>query len=746
MEGQINRHEPLYLKHRPQALCELVGQTAVTRTLSNAIEHDRIAHAYLFTGPRGTGKTSSARILAKSLNCKNAPKATVTACIPCAQCKASREHASDTPCAECHECTSCLEIRIGNSPAVIEIDAASNNSVDDARILIERAPLLVPGGRYKVYIIDECHMLTKEAFNALLKTIEDPPPQVIFILATTEEHKVIPTIVSRCQRLMFRLVTQGDLTEHLRSVAGREGIEISEEALSFIARRSGGGLRDALGLLDQSSLLSSPGNPVTVTDLLNLLGALQEDVLLNISFEIGQQSGHNVLTLINKLLQEGREPAVVVQELSRHFLNLIKSSYLSDSKDNQMAGSLIVGTAPYLEGLSKQVALFKKEELSHIIEALDRLEQTCRRTTQPAMHLEIGLLALCHRQGQSLLKELSERVARLEGSDSATARASRAGGGQTHHQAPQPPREQLPDSPAAAARSNQPELTPAPFSKTERQADPVAPPEKQESELTQTPAPAQDIAAGDLSALSPVPDGDAFDSPAPESPLVLQSIEQTAADLPEPVQKTAAGADVQQPAGEDLDYVWSEALEELQRRHLPAFSLVSTQAFPLSITEDEICLGATTESWQKILESKASHFQGAVQSVLGRQLRVRIKVVAREISQGKSRPRDRAATSSAARSGSLANADDADDADSQASMEPARAGSPAGAGQDLNGHTPVTAAENPAGENGARREKRAMPAVSSPSRAMVAASHGNESTIVREAYKLFEGPGSRLIG
>ena len=175
----LSQYQPLFLKYRPQAISELVGQQQIAVTLTNAIKYERVSHAYLFTGPRGTGKTSAARIFAKSLNCELGPTAE-----------------------PCQKCTSCVEIKQGISPSVFEIDAASNNSVDDARLLIERAPLSACGGRFKLYIIDECHMLTKEAFNALLKTIEEPPANVIFILATTEEHKVLPTIVSRCQKLI----------------------------------------------------------------------------------------------------------------------------------------------------------------------------------------------------------------------------------------------------------------------------------------------------------------------------------------------------------------------------------------------------------------------------------------------------------------------------------------------------------------------------------------------------------------
>ncbi len=328
----VEKYQPLYLKYRPQSLADLVGQKAVAQTLTNAIEHDRICHAYLFTGPRGTGKTSSARILAKSLNCEKGPTAT-----------------------PCQVCTQCIEIRDANSPAVFEMDAASNNSVDDARSLIERAPLVAQGGRFKVYIIDECHMLTKEAFNALLKTIEEPPDKVIFILATTEEHKVPPTIISRCQRLMFRLVNQGELKEHLRNVAKKENINIEEEALELVARRSAGGLRDALGLLDQASLLSTQSQAVGVSDLLALMGAVQEDVLLQISASIKENDGSTVLKSVQALLLDGREPAVVVQELAKHFLNLAKACYNTSSKNAEEGGDhAILSSALYLDGLAKQ--------------------------------------------------------------------------------------------------------------------------------------------------------------------------------------------------------------------------------------------------------------------------------------------------------------------------------------------------------------------------------------------------------
>ena len=400
MAALLEPYLPLYLKHRPQTLGQLVGQRTVVKTLTNAIDSDRIAHAYLFTGPRGTGKTSSARILAKSLNCEMGPTAT-----------------------PCMKCTMCEEIKKGISPAVMEIDAASNNSVDDARVLIERAPLVAQGGRFKLYIIDECHMLTKEAFNALLKTIEEPPPKVIFILATTEEHKVPPTIISRCQRLMFRLAHHDELCEHLRKVADIEKIAIEDEALELIARRSGGGLRDALGLLDQASLLATPAKPVGIKDLLILLGAIEEDVLISISEGIADRDAERVLTSTHELLAQGREPSLVALELAKHFLNLAKGLHLSNIKgavsqgeqvETSLAQQLITGSQNYIHRVIELSTSFQGAELTQIVMELDRLEQTLRRSTQPSLALEIGLLSLCHRHDILLFQQLAKKVDYLE--------------------------------------------------------------------------------------------------------------------------------------------------------------------------------------------------------------------------------------------------------------------------------------------------------------------------------------------
>ena len=276
----------------------------------------------------------------------------------------------------CQTCTACLEIKQGISPAVFEIDAASNNSVDDARLLIERAPLSACGGRYKFYIIDECHMLSKEAFNALLKTIEEPPANVIFVLATTEEYKVPATIVSRCQKLIFRLIGEEVMASHLTKIAEKENMLIEPAAITTIARRANGGLRDALSLLDQVSLLGEDGQTVSTQDVLLLAGALSEDNLLSISEQILKEEGGNTLSLLRNLLAEGREAHLIAGELAKHMLNMAKASYTStaaseNSKSDKNELDNIVGSIKYKTELIEQAKFIERGQLIQMIEELD---------------------------------------------------------------------------------------------------------------------------------------------------------------------------------------------------------------------------------------------------------------------------------------------------------------------------------------------------------------------------------------
>ena len=351
----------LYRKWRSQDFEEIVGQPAIVQTLKNAIQNNRLAHAYLFSGPRGTGKTSAARILAKALNCEKGP----------------------TP-KPCGKCQSCHKIRDGHSINVIEIDAASNRGIDEIRELRERIRYTPVEGRYKVYIIDEVHMLTPEAFNALLKTLEEPPSHIIFVLATTELQKVPLTIASRCQRLDFARIKLDEIEGHLRKVAKAEGFEIDEKALNLVGRVAEGSMRDAISLLDQ--LVSFSGHKISYDDVIMLLGTADEELLF--AFGEGLASGDTarVLELIRKGLEEGRSTPQVARDLVSHFRNLLHLKVGSSE--------VLELTSDYLERLKKQADQFPLEKIKEVIRALSRAELDMKWHPHARLVLEVALLEL----------------------------------------------------------------------------------------------------------------------------------------------------------------------------------------------------------------------------------------------------------------------------------------------------------------------------------------------------------------
>jgi DNA polymerase III subunit gamma/tau len=357
-------YEPLHHKYRPQTFADLVGQEAIATTLSNAMRLRRIAPAYLLTGPRGTGKTSSARILAKSLNCIG----------------------TDVPTPEpCGVCEVCESITRGNALDVIEIDAASNTGVDNIRELIERAQFAPVQCRYKIYCLDEVHMLSTAAFNALLKTLEEPPDRVVFILATTDPQRVLPTIISRCQRFDFRRIPLQPMVKHLIYIAQQEKIEIAPTAVELIAQISQGGLRDAESLLDQLSLLAGE---ITVDRVWDLVGSVPEQDLQALAEAIATANPEIILERTRHLLDRGREPLTVLQNLTGFYRDLLIAKTAPQRRD------LVALTATAWEALSR---FAQAVDLNTILAGQQHL-RTCeiqiKNTTQPRLWLEVTLLGL----------------------------------------------------------------------------------------------------------------------------------------------------------------------------------------------------------------------------------------------------------------------------------------------------------------------------------------------------------------
>jgi DNA polymerase III subunit gamma/tau len=360
----IMSYEPLHHKYRPQTFAELVGQETISLTLTNAIALQKIAPAYLFTGPRGTGKTSSARILAKSLNCLY------------------KDRPTPHPCGKCEVCQA---IAMGSALDVVEVDAASNTGVDNIREIIERSRYAPVQCRYKVYAIDECHMLSTAAFNALLKTLEEPPPQVVFVLATTDPQRVLSTIISRCQRFDYRRIPLEKMVEHLEYIAKQEQISINDEALTLIAQIANGGLRDAESLLDQLSLLPET---ITVEKVWDLVGAVPERDLLALLNAIKCDRHALVIQQCRNLLDRGREPLVVLQNLASFYLNLLIAKTAPQSSD------LVAVTETCWQQLCTEATDWDLGEILRGQQHLKDAEIQIKQTTQPRLWLEVTLLGL----------------------------------------------------------------------------------------------------------------------------------------------------------------------------------------------------------------------------------------------------------------------------------------------------------------------------------------------------------------
>ncbi|HME11927.1 MAG TPA: DNA polymerase III subunit gamma/tau, partial [Candidatus Acidoferrum sp.] len=416
----MSNYQVIARKWRPQTFRDLVGQEHVTETLKNAIEKDRVAHAYIFSGARGVGKTTAARILAKALNCLNGPTAN-----PCGVCAA------------------CQEIATGTSLDVIEIDAASNRGIDQIRELREMVRYAPAASRHKVVILDEAHMLTTEASNALLKTLEEPPDRVIFVMATTEPENLEDTIRSRSQHFHFRALTFAEIAGRLEHIAKEENLKIEPGALAVIARMAEGSLRDALSLLEQARAYC--GDTILDKEVRDLLGVVPEDALEELVQAIAEGSADRALGLVHRFQKDGRNLQHFCREAIRHVRNLLIARVCGADSE------LIAATTDQRPALARAAALFGEEDLTRFFQILLQTDDSLRRAPDPRVHLEMGLLRLIN---AARLAPLEELLSEMQGGSGGGAPSSGAGRGAVAGSATSVPKKMFAESPGAAPRGD----------------------------------------------------------------------------------------------------------------------------------------------------------------------------------------------------------------------------------------------------------------------------------------------------
>jgi DNA polymerase-3 subunit gamma/tau len=419
-DSLLMNYQVIARKFRPQVFDEVVGQKPIVQTLQNAIRMDRIGHAYLFSGPRGVGKTTTARILAKGLNCANGP--TIS---------------------PCNVCPSCQEIASGKSIDVFEIDAASNTGVDNIRELRESAKYAPARSRYKIFIIDEVHMLSTSAFNALLKILEEPPTHVVFIMATTERHKVPATILSRCQQFVFRTISPAEIHAHLRQIADREGVKIDDRALGYIVKASEGSMRDAQSLLDQ--IISFSGQDVVDEDVRDVLGFIPSDILDRSIDSLANRDSKGLLENVGIVIDQGLNLQQYVREFIGRIRDLLVIKLGLEEK--------VIGSAEEKRALTTRAEAFSEQDLIRFFDMLLRIESDLRWTSQPRFHLEVGFVKLAR---VGYVRDIEEVLSEVKGGGSGNpppkpTRAPASAPARTLAPAQAPPPRQSEEKPAPAA-------------------------------------------------------------------------------------------------------------------------------------------------------------------------------------------------------------------------------------------------------------------------------------------------------
>ncbi|HEY4088391.1 MAG TPA: DNA polymerase III subunit gamma/tau, partial [Bryobacteraceae bacterium] len=413
-------------KYRPQSFDDVLNQDHIKTTLRNAIDQRRIAHGYIFSGQRGTGKTTTARIVALCLNCEKGP--------------------TDKPCGVC---PSCVEIAAGGAVDVIEIDAASNRGINEMRELRENVRYQPARDRYKIFIIDEAHQITNEAFNALLKTIEEPPEWAVFILCTTESHKIPATIASRCQHFSFRSVDFNDLIARMRDICGHEGVEADDEALAVLAQSGEGSVRDSLSALDQA--IACCGNKLDAAQVRALLGAFGIDAMAQVSTALAAQDGSAMLGLVDELERNGGSPQHFSRELSRYLRNLLVTKIAGGNS------RLVTASPAEKEELARIAASFSEEDLTRYLQLSLDLFRDLQFSMQPRFHLEIGLLKMVQ---AGKLVPIEEALASVRG-DGGAAKAPPPSTPMPPRQPPPAPRAAMPVQSAPRSAAPPPAAPPA---------------------------------------------------------------------------------------------------------------------------------------------------------------------------------------------------------------------------------------------------------------------------------------------
>jgi DNA polymerase III subunit gamma/tau len=576
---------PFHHKYRPQTFADLVGQETIAATLTNALRLGKVAPAYLFTGPRGTGKTSSARIFAKSLNCT----------------------ASAVPTAEpCGQCPVCRSITAGNAMDVIEIDAASNTGVDNIRELIERAQYAPVQCRYKVYTIDECHMLSTAAFNSLLKTLEEPPNRVVFILATTDPQRVLPTIISRCQKFDYRRIPLESMIGHLDYIAKNEQMSIDPAALRLVAQISQGGLRDAESLLDQLSLV---GAQVTIDRVWDLVGAVPEGDLLQICTALHQGDLTTVIDRCRQLLERGKEPLTVLQNLTGFYRDL------SIAKTAPQRPDLTSLTS---ETWQQAVALAAQLDLASILNGQQRLkegETQLKGSNQPHLWLEIALLSLLPMaQVTSSRPNPNPAPAKIANDSPPSIQATTATSNHQSIPASQP----IQALPAASNHQSIPASPPTPVSPaaSNHQSIPVSQP----TQAAPAASNHQSFPEPQPTQVSPA----ASNHQSNPEPQMMPEMEEDPLfdDLPEPEPEPEIPA---APIAEtyDLPSIWQQVLQQLQPS---GKGLFTPHGVLLSIDENLAVVGMKSSTLSKLAEGQKPHVQKALSNILGRSIAVNIQL------------------------------------------------------------------------------------------------------------------------